>query len=77
MKRMNPTSYGPTEPQFWLVGKIPPKTSENCRETCEWKAHTHSYDDPIGLQMELATEEGKGLSNKQVRAQASAKGDPC
>ena len=26
MERMNPTSYGPTEPHLWLVGKIPPKT---------------------------------------------------
>ena len=26
MGRMNPTSYGPTEPHLWLVGKIPPKT---------------------------------------------------
>ena len=26
MGRMNPTSYGPTEPHLWLPGKIPPKT---------------------------------------------------
>ena len=26
MGRMNPSSYGPTEPHMWLVGKIPPRT---------------------------------------------------
>ena len=26
MGRMNPTSYGPTEPHLWLIGKIPSKT---------------------------------------------------
>ena len=26
MGRMKPTSYSPTEPHLWLVGKIPPKT---------------------------------------------------
>ena len=31
MGRMNPTSYGPTEPHLWLVAKIPPKNWENCR----------------------------------------------
>ena len=42
MGRMNPTSYGPTEPRLWLVGKIPPKAWENCRETSERKSRTHS-----------------------------------
>ena len=45
MGRMNPTSYGPTGPHLWLVGKIPPKTWENCRETSKRKFLTHSYDD--------------------------------
>ena len=31
MGRMNTSSYGPTEPHLWLVGKIPPRTWENCR----------------------------------------------
>ena len=43
MGRMNPTSYGPTEPDLWLVGKIPPKTWDDRRETSERKARTHSY----------------------------------
>ena len=33
MGRMNPSSYGPTEPHLWLVGKIPTRTWEKCRET--------------------------------------------
>ena len=36
--RMNPLSYGPTEPHLWLVGRIPPSTWENCRETFVRKA---------------------------------------
>ena len=56
MGRMNPTSYGPTEQYLWLVGKIPPKTCENCRETSERKSRTHSYDELINLMMELAME---------------------
>ena len=54
MGRINHTSYGPTEPYLWLVGKIPPKTSENCRETSERKSQTHSYDDLVDLLLELA-----------------------
>ena len=37
MGRMNPSSYGPSEPHLWLVRKIPTRTWENCRETCEGK----------------------------------------
>ena len=37
MGRMNPSPYGPTEPHLWLVGKIPPRTWENCKETSERK----------------------------------------
>ena len=54
MGRMNPTSYGPTEPHLWLVGEIPPQTWENCRETSEKKAQTHAYDDLVDLLIELA-----------------------
>ena len=53
---MNPTSYGPTEPHLCFVGKIPPKTWENCTKTSESKTCTHSYDDLIDLLIELAME---------------------
>ena len=56
MGRMNPSSYGPTEPHLWLVGKIPTRTWENCRETSERKSRTHSYDDLVDLLIELAME---------------------
>ena len=56
MGRMNPSSYGPTEPHLWLVGKIPTRTSGNCRETSKRKSRTHSYDDLLGLLIELAME---------------------
>ena len=54
MRRMNPTSYWPTEPRLWLVEKIPPKTWENCRGTSERKSRTQSYDDLVDLFIELA-----------------------
>ena len=54
--RMKPTAYGPTEHHLWLVGRIPPRTRENCWETSERKAQMHSYDDLIDLQIDLATE---------------------
>ena len=54
MGRMNPSSYGPTEPHMWLVGKIPPRTWENCKETSERKSRTHSYDELVDLLIEIA-----------------------
>ena len=48
MGRMNPTSYGPTEPYLWFVGKISPQTWENCREMSEKKSRTHSSDEVGG-----------------------------
>ena len=54
MGRMNAMPYGPTEPQLWLVGKIPFKTSENCGEASEMTGSTHSYDDLVDLLIELA-----------------------
>ena len=33
MGRINPSSYGPNEPHLWLMGKIPTKRWDNCRET--------------------------------------------
>ena len=56
MKRMNPASYGPTEPHPRLVGNIPPKTMDDCREMSERKAQTHFYDDLVYLLIELAME---------------------
>ena len=56
MGRMNTTSYGPTEPHLWSVGKIPPLTSADCRSTSERKLRTCSYDDLFDLLIELAME---------------------
>ena len=56
MGRMNPSSCGPTEPHLWLVGKIPPRFWENCKETSERKSRTHSYDELVDLLIELAME---------------------
>ena len=56
MGRMNPSSYGPTERHLWLVGKIPPRTWENCKQTSERKSRTHSYDELVDLLIKLAME---------------------
>ena len=56
MGRMNPSSYGPTEPHLWLVGKIPTWTWGNCRETSERKSRPHFYDDLVDLLIQLAME---------------------
>ena len=56
MGSMNPSAYGPTKPHLWLVGKIPTRTWDNCRETSERKARTHSYDDQVDLLIKLAME---------------------
>ena len=56
MGRMNPSSYGPTEPHLWLVGKFPPRTWENCKETSERKSRTHFYDELVDLLIQLAME---------------------
>ena len=57
MRRMNPTSYGPTEPHLWLMRKIPPKTWDNSREMSERKPRMHSCDDLVDLLTELAMEQ--------------------
>ena len=54
--RMNPTSYWPTEPHLWLVGKMPSRTRENCRETSEKKAETQFYAELVNLLIQLAME---------------------
>ena len=65
---MNPLSYGPTEPHLWLVGKIPTRPWENCRETSERKFWTYFYDDLVDLLMELATErENDSRGDKYLR----------
>ena len=56
MGLMNPSSCGPTEPHLWLVGKIPTRTLENCREASERKSRKHSYDDLGDLLIELPME---------------------
>ena len=56
MRRMNPWFYGPTEPHLRLVGKIPTRRWENCRETSERKSRTHHYIDLFDLLNELAME---------------------
>ena len=56
MGRMSPSSFGPTEPHLWLVGKIPSRTWDNCREKSKMKARTHPYDDLVDLLIELAME---------------------
>ena len=56
MGRMNPSSYGPTEPHLWLVGKIPPRTWENCKQMSERKSRTDSYDELVDLLIKLAME---------------------
>ena len=55
MGRLNPMSYRPTEPHLCLLGNIPPKTWDNCRETSERNSRTHSYEYPVDLLIELAT----------------------
>ena len=68
MGRMNPSSYGPTEPHLWLVGKIPTRTWEHCRETSERKSRTHSDDGLGDLLIELAIErENDSHMNKYLR----------
>ena len=54
MGRMTPRWQ--TEPHLWLVRKISTGTRDNCRETSERKARTHSYDDLVDLMIELAME---------------------
>ena len=46
----------PQKPHLWLVGKIPPRTWEDCRSSSERKRRTHAYDDLVDLLIELALE---------------------
>ena len=54
--KLNPGSFGPTEPHLTLVGKIPAKTRDDCRSTSERKRRTHTYDELVDLLVELALE---------------------
>ena len=68
MGSMNPLSYGPTEPHLLLLGKIPTRTWDNCRETSERKAQTHSYDDLVDPLIDLAMErENDSHMNRNMR----------
>ena len=49
-------SYGPTEAHLWLVGKIVPRTWEDCRSTSERERRTHTYDDLVDLFIQRAKE---------------------
>ena len=52
--RMNVGSFGATEPQLWLMSRIPQPTWDKCRATSEGKSRTHSYDELVDLLIELA-----------------------
>ena len=49
MGRMKPSSYGPTEPHLWLVGKIFTRTWNDCRGTSQRKSRR-----PYGGQLQTA-----------------------
>ena len=53
---MNVGLYGATEPQLWLMSKIPSRTWDHCGDTSERKSPTHTYDDLVDLLFELALE---------------------
>ena len=52
--RMNVCSYGATEPQLWLISKIPQRTWNDCRATSERKSRTNSYNELVDLLIVLA-----------------------
>ena len=54
--RMNVGSHGPTETHLWLVSRIPTRTWDDCRTTSERNRRTNTYDDLVGLLIELALE---------------------
>ena len=53
--RMNVGSYGATKPHLLLTNKIPSRTWGDCT-TSERKSRTHTYNDLVDLQIELAPE---------------------
>ena len=54
--RMNEGSYGPTEHNLPVVGKISPRTWEDCRSTFQRKRRTQKYNDLVDLLIELTVE---------------------
>ena len=76
MGRMNPSSYGLTEPHLWLVGKIPTRTWDNCKETSKRKSLTHSYDDLVDLLIKWAMERENDSTLTSICANI-CEGDPC
>ena len=75
--RMNVGSYGATEPQLWLMSKIPQRTWDDCRATSERKSRTHSYDELVDLLIELALErENDSHMEKFLKKQLGRGGTP-
>ena len=56
LSRMSVGSYGDTEPNLWLMSKIPARKWDDCRTTSERKSRTHTYDDLVDLLIEQALE---------------------
>ena len=75
--RMNVGSYGATEPQLWLMSKIPTRTWDNCRTTSERKSRTHTYHDLVDLLIELTLErENDSHMEKFLRSHLGGGGAP-
>ena len=72
--RMRLGSYGPTEPQLWLMSRIPTRTWDNCRTTSERKSRTHTYDDLVELLIELALERKNDSHMEKVRKRHLGRG---
>ena len=81
MGRMDPISYGPTERHLWLAAKIPPRSSENCRETSDRKARMQAYHHVMELLIELAMERENDSHmdkylRKHLRSETAAEHSP-
>ena len=75
--RMNVGSYAATDPQLWLMSKIPQRTWDDCRATSEKKSRTHSYDELVDLLIELALErENDSHMEKFLNKQLGRGGTP-
>ena len=75
--RMRVGSYGATEPHLWLMSKIPTRTWNDCRTTSERKSRTDTYDDPVGLLIELDLErENDSHMQKFLKKQLGRGGTP-
>ena len=75
--RINVGAYGATEPHLWLMSKLPTRTWDDCRTTSERASRTHTYDDLVDLQIELALErEINSHMEKFLRKHLSRGGTP-